>query len=988
MTPRWTHALIGVVSCLLCVAPPAASQEQTGRIEGVVQDVQGGVLPGVTVEARHRRVGSNTSATTDGNGEFRFASLTPGDYDVSASIDGFGAGRFERVEILLGQIKRLEFRLAPAGISEAVEVRPASPLVDVKQSARGASLRQEQIELLPRGVDYTSLTPMLPGANVEPRLGGLSIDGSSASENRYVIDGVDTTDVMTGVPGLPLSVDTVAELQIKSSGYAAEYGGSTGGVVNVLTRTGANAWSGDLRLYFSADGLTGDPRPVLRRNLQDSSKAEYGAYPKDSFTSFEPGFSLGGPIARDRAWFFVAYQPVLLDSERAVTFALDGSSGTYQQQVRRHLLTASQTAQIDPKLRTRLALSMGTIHTDGVLPSPAGTDTPAGNFAIVTSEPRWMASGSADYILSPKLFLSGRVVYYYANQHTDGVSSDPRYVFGTSNIGYLDVPAELQRVTGFASDTSLMDTVRDRRTRLGVQADATWHVRGLGEHALKAGVQADWTGNDVDEGSKGNSITLGWNRALLGQRGRYGFYFLSSNSRDPRRGRLQFGQANGKTAGLFVQDSWSFGPHLTLNLGLRTERETVPQYSADGEAPPILEFGFGDKLAPRVGAAWDVRGDGRFKLYGSWGVFYDIFKYEMSTAFGSIDGVTYAFTLDTFDWPNLLADPACPPACPGRRIVGPISGANTSTDAIGPALEPMRLQEATLGVEHQLGSNVSVAARYVHKQLDRAVEDIGSRDEDYNEIYTIGNPGFGRATIAYAGVPLPKAVRDYDALELAVRRLMSGGWSLDASYVWSRLRGNYSGLSQSDEDGRTSPNVGRLYDYPITLFGEDGQPVLGPLPTDRPHQLKAHAVWSARFGLSAGALQTVASGVPITRQVAVLPPSNYPVPYLGRLSDGRTPVLSRTDVYLQQDLRWGKRYKVSLAVSVINLFDQDTVISKFKTETEVAAALRFDEGAYYAGQVDIASLFDQQQAARDPRFLMPDSFQAPRTIRLMLKWSF
>jgi hypothetical protein len=988
MTPRWSHVLAGLVSSLVLVASPLAAQEQTGSIEGTVQDVNGGVLPGATVEAHHRQVGSTMTVTTDGHGEFRLASLTPGDYEVVASLDGFAPGGFERVELLLGQIKRLEFRLAPAGVTEAVEVRPTSPLVDVKQSARGASLRQEQIELLPRGVDYTSLTPMLPGANIEPRLGGLSIDGSSASENRFVIDGVDTTDVITGVAGLPLSVDTVAELQIKSSGYAAEYGGSTGGVVNVITKAGTNTWSGDVRLYFSGDGLTGDARPVLRRNLQDSSQAEYGTYPKDTFTSFEPGFSLGGPIARDHAWFFVAYQPVLLDTERPVTFALDGSSGTYEQKVRRHLLTASQTAQIGAKLRTRLALSMGTIRTDGVLPSQAGTDTPVGHFDIVTTEPRWMGSAGADYLVSPRLLLTGRLAYYYANRHTDNVSSDPRYLFATSNIGYLDVPTELQRVTGFASDTSLADTVRDRRTRLSALTDVTWYFRGLGQHELKAGVQADWTGNDIDEGAKANTVALAWNRSLLGQRGQYGVYVLGSNSRDPRRGRIQFGMANGTTAGLFVQDSWTFGPHLTLNVGLRTERETVPQYSDDGEASPIIEFGFGDKIAPRVGAAWDLRGDGRWKVYGSWGVFYDIFKYEMSTAFGSIDTQQYAFTLDTYDWPNLLSDPGCPPACPGRKIFGPLSGANTSTDAIDPALEPMRLQEATVGIEHQLGSNVSVAARYVHKQLDRAVEDIGSRDEDYNEIYTIGNPGFGRATIAYAGVALPKAVRDYDAVELAVRRIMSHGWSLDASYTWSRLHGNYSGLSQSDEDGRTSPNVGRLYDYPITLFGEDGRPVLGPLATDRPHQLKLHGVWSSSFGLSAGLLQLVATGVPITREAAVLPPNNYPAQYLGRLSDGRTPALSQTDVYLQQDLRWGKRYRLSLAVSVTNLLDQNTVISKFETETEQGSGLQLDEGAYYAGQVDIESLFDLQQVARDPRFLMADAFQAPRTIRLMLRWSF
>ena len=985
MAPRWTRALVGVVSLLLFLPPPATPQEQTGRIEGVVLDAVGGVLPGATVEARHQLVGSTTTVTTDGSGEFRFASLTPGDYDVSASLDGFATGRFERVEILLGQIKRLVFSLAPAAVTETLEVRAVAPLVDVKQSSRSGNLRQEQIELLPRGSDYTSVTSMLPGANAEPRLGGLSIDGSSASENRFIIDGVDTTDVMEGVAGLPLSIDTVAEMQVKSSGYAAEYGGSTGGVVNVVTRTGTNSWSGDARLYFSSDDLTGDPRPVLLKDPVDSSKALYGHYSKDPFTSFEPGFSLGGPIARGRAWFFAAYQPLLTDTERTVTVAIDGSTGTYDQSVRRHLLTANQTTQLGSRLRTRLALSIATTRTDGYLPNPAGTDTPAGHYDIQTSEPRWTASGSVDYVASPTLLLSGRVSYYVADKHTSGVSGDPRYLFATSNIGYLDVPPELQRVTGFASETSLKDTVRDRRSRFAVQADATWSFNGLGRHSFKAGVQADWTADDVDEGPKANPATLAWNRSLLRQRGKYGVYAVASNSRDPRRGVLTFGKAKGSTAGLFVQDSWTLAPRLTLSLGLRTERETVPRYTETGDAPPIIEFGFGDKLAPRLGAAWDVRGDGRWKLYGSWGIFYDIFKYEMSTAFGGADAITYAYTLDTYDWPHLLDDPACPPACPGQLIVGS-AGTNTSTDAIDPALEPMRLQEAAVGVERQLGPYLSVSARYVHKQVDRAVEDIGSLDESYNEIYTIGNPGFGRATLAYEGVPLPKAVRDYDALELTVRKATSHGWSLDGSYVWSRLTGNYSGLSESDENGRTSPNVGRMYDYPIMLFDEDGHPVLGPLPTDRPHQLKVFGVYSAKFGLSVGAFQLLASGVPVTREALVLSPNNYPTPYRGRMSDGRTPTLSQTDLSVQQDLRWGERYRLSLALLVTNLFDQDTVISRFKTETE--PGLELDEGAYYAGEVDVESLITQEGVPRDPRFLMADAFQAPRTIRLMVKWSF
>ncbi len=978
-----------LVICSLILTASAPAQEQTGSIEGVVRDQQGGVLPGSTVEARHLQIGSTITLTSDLAGTFRFTALAPGYYDVTASLSGFQAAKSEHVEVLLGQIKRLEFSLPVAGITEQIEVvATASPLIDVKQNTRGFSLRQDQIDKLPRGLDYTSVVPLMPGANSEPKLGGLSLDGSSAGENRFVIDGMDTTGLTTGVPGQALNIDAVDEIQVKSSGYAAEHGGSTGGVVNVLTRSGTNEWHGDARFYFSSSGLTADPRPTLRRNPQDSTKAEYVTYGEDPFTGPEPGFSLGGPISRNKAWFFASYQPVLRYTERTVTFALDGSTGTFDQQTRRHLLNLNQALQLGSRLHTRVAFNMASGRTDGILPDQAGRETPVGNFSVIRYEPRWSTSGSADYVVSPRVVLSGRVGYFYANERTDNVRSTPRFVFAYSNIGYLDVPPELQRVTGFTTDTSTMDVIRNRDARLSVQADGTWFLNLWGGHSVKAGIQADWMGNDLDRGSKGNSVGLYWGRSLLGKRGKYGYYAITTNSRYPHRGPIYLGKAEGSTAGMFIQDSWTIRRRMTLSLGLRTERESLPGYVVDKEADPIIEFGFGQKLAPRVGIAYDLRGNGRWKLYGSWGVFYDIFKYKLSLAFGAIDAMSYAFTLDTYDWPSLLNDPACPPACPGTLIIGPRRVISSTKDDIDPALKPMRLQEAVAGIEHQLRPSLSLAARYIHKQLDRGVEDIGSLDTDLNEIYTVGNPGYGRATLAFPGVALPRAVRDYDAFEISARRLFSSRWALNTSYVYSRLYGNFSGLSQSDENGRTDPNVGRAYDYPVMMFGQDGKPVYGRLATDRPHQFKIYVLYSAPFGFDLSAFQAAATGVPVTREAAVFPANQYPVQYLGRMSDGRTPPLSQTDIYIQKNFTWSERFKLSLGFSLTNLFNQNTTVSKFSTETDFGRGLAINEDDFYAGRVDFQQLFIQQNETRDPRFLMSDSFQPPRAMRVIVKWMF
>jgi hypothetical protein len=473
-------------------------------------------------------------------------------------------------------------------------------------------------------------------------------------------------------------------------------------------------------------------------------------------------------------------------------------------------------------------------------------------------------------------------------------------------------------------------------------------------------------------------------------RGKYGYYRVTTNSRDTQRGQIFIGKAEGSTAGLFIQDDWRPVHRLTLNAGLRTERETVPRYAIPGgDSSSIIEFGFGQKLAPRLGAAYDLKGDGRWKLYGSWGIFYDIFKYSLSTAYGGLDTVQYAYTLDTYDWPTLLASPACTPACPGTLIFGPAVGANFDTDSIDPDLKPMKLQEVVVGAEHQLRPHLIVTARYVHKQLDRAVEDIGSLDANYNEIYTVGNPGFGRATLAYPGVALPNAVRRYDAVELEARRPLANRWAFGVSYLWSRLYGNFSGLSQSDENGRVSPNVARGYDYPAIMFDQSGKPVYGRLATDRPHQLKAFLVYSTTFGLNFSVFQALSTGLPVTREVAVLPPSNYPMQYLGRMSDGRTPTLSQTDLYVQQDIAMVRGTRLSAGIGVSNLFNQDTAVSQYIGETEQGTGgLTFNEADLYAGRLDFQQLMVQQGIRKDARFLMANGYQPSRSARVMIKWTF
>ncbi len=709
-----------------------------------------------------------------------------------------------------------------------------------------------------------------------------------------MVNGVETTNLLSGVSGHAVLPEFVDEIQVKASGYAAEYGGSTGGVINVVTKSGTNAWRGDALVNLEGDSHDAGRRPTLRRVPNDSTRAEYVTYPEDRYRRVEPGFAIGGPLKRDRAWLFAAYQPALIHSERTVTFTFDDSTATKDSDETDHFLTINQTTQVRDTLRTRATLDWSPARQDGMLPALDGGTYPDGNFDVVDKNQNYAASGHADWVATPALYVGVRAGYFTTNHTIDGATEQPLFVFMRSNVGYLDVPTSLQQKGGFQTDLSNDVSRVDRLSRANAQADATYFGHLAGQHTLKGGVQFDRRSNDVDKGGSANRINLFWDAAIAGQRGRYGYYRVWSNPFEPKRGQLTLGKVSDTTVGLFLQDAWTIANRLTINAGLRTENETVPFYSAVEEAgiEPI-HFSFGEKLAPRAGAAWDVAGDGRWKVHGSWGIFYDIFKLAMpQAAFGGLRFTIYSFKLETSDWPSLVSSPDCPPACPGGQARVPVEF-KPSFKNIDPNLQPMRLQELTFGIEHQLSPHAAVSARFVHKQLDKAVEDIGSVDAEGRATYVIGNPGYHRATEANPGVPYPRAVRDYDALELVGRKLLDRNWALTASYVWSRLYGNYSGLSQSDENGRTEPNIGSTFDAPLALFGGDGEALYGRLATDRPHQAKAQLIYTFPVGVSVGAFQSVASGVPVSR-FAVLSPGIAPVFYAGRGSDGRTPVLSQT----------------------------------------------------------------------------------------------
>jgi len=734
MRVRTLAALLG----LALMAAPAAAQEQRASIEGTVKDNTGAVLPGVTVDAHSLSQGGVSTVVTDANGNFRFPSLAPGAYEVTAKLSGFTPTKFSRVELTLGQTKTLDMQLAVSGLSESVQVTSEQPLIDVKSNQRSYSITAEQFVKLPKGRDISTVITQAPGANMEAKSNGIMIDGATAGENRFIIDGVETTNPQSGIQGKRMVLDFVQEIQVKSSGYAAEFGGSTGGVINVISRSGSNDFHGDGAIYFNNSDLNGAERQTLRLAPTNSRVAEYVTLPKDDSRRVEPGFGAGGPIMKDRLWFFGSYIPSLEKFTRSTQFS-NGTPTSREQTDNSHNLSANVTAQLTNSQRGKIAYNSAKRNIIGVLPGramPGENGTTAATALLDTNDirPNWSLSGNYDYVVNDKFFVGARGGFYKQDQYNEGIPNETRYLFSLSNVGMAGVPAQYQHPTNYTNIPTNRSITRNVLDRTQFQFDGTYYANFAGSHTMKGGLQLDRIGNDVLDSEQQNLIRLQWGATLTGVgTGTYGYYQVRSNGVNPDQGFSVEGNIGNTNVGLFFQDSWAVTNKLTLNLGIRTENESVPSYTtADGTAPIAIKWGFGEKLAPRLGFAYDLAGDGKTKLYGNWGIYYDIFKLELPQgSFGGQKWWEYYYSLDTpaFDTLDVAG---CPPACPGKLLLGPIDMRHPSNapgdETVDKEIKPMKLQELAFGMERELKRNLALGARYIHKQIDRAIEDVGARD--------------------------------------------------------------------------------------------------------------------------------------------------------------------------------------------------------------------------------------------------------------------
>jgi hypothetical protein len=971
--------LAAVILVLLAMALMAIAQENSGSIQGSVKDEKGAAIPGAEVTATSPSLVRTQTATTDSQGNYVFSTLPVGVYTITVTQKGFSTTRKEDINLQLGKQLRVDFEMPVGGVAESVTVTSTGEAIDVTSSKTATNITERFIENTPKGRGFNSILTAAPGVLYDTRagsaaggatgtsgnnpgggVGGYSVNGASGSENAFVIDGVEVSNIRNAALGRESAIpfEFVREVQVKSGGFEAEYGGATGGVVNVITKSGSDEFHGRGSISFTNSGLNSRPRGFWQRTPGAADTAEFFRQKEDSYSNVYPGFSLGGPIIKQRLHFFSSYFPEFGRTERNIAFA-SGAKTTVSKTTRHYGLgridyAPTQKMQFNTSyLWTPIRVTGGLTGVDPRVAPPTNDLSILGGYT-----PANAYTASFSYTPTSNLVVSARYGYKYLNDkgNTYGLPTGTYLVYarptnGITGSGYVGppVPPALVGPSGLTNISSPFLVLFDITTRKNLYLDGSYIARLFGQqHVIKGGYAENRIANRVEDDYPNGRFDIYWgedfsrgdptNPSYIDhQRGTYGYYRWEDGVRHKAA-------ANSRNKGFYIQDQWQPHRRVTINGGIRFENEFLPPFkptTEDGKPiPNPIAFGWGDKIAPRIGAAVDVLGNGKWKLSGSWGRFIDTLKYELArTSFAGEFWFSHVYKLDD---PNISLLSKANPGALGPKIISfdnrsaPIN-AQGQLDGIDPDIKPMSSDEWTVSSEHALGANSLLSFRYTNKHLRYGIEDIGVLDEFGSEVYTIGNPGFGLTSAdlpgnrAANGEPLvPKAKRDYQGFEVRFDKRFTEGrlrnFNVFTSYLWSRLYGNWAGLANSDEAGRSQPNVSRAFDLSPGNFDGKGKNVYGLLATDRPHQFKffGNYLLNTRAGATTLSLSQVAfSGTPLSSEVTFIVPAFYN----GRGDLGRTPVYTQTDLLLAHRFAVTERVALKFDVNIINLFNQAVVTS-------------------------------------------------------------
>ncbi|MFC1853074.1 TonB-dependent receptor domain-containing protein [candidate division CSSED10-310 bacterium] len=890
-------------------------------------------LTGATIVVESPSLMGKRGSITDERGYFRLVFLPPGHYTVTVQLAGFATVNRSDVTVSLGRTTSLHFTLKPCPVSESIEVTAASPLIDMKTATTGGTITQRDFSRLPIKRTYQDIAALFAG--VDNSLGDfdLTMSGSpsmldsSGAENNYIIDGFTTTDPYNGTSGTDLTFNFIEDVEIKTGGYEAEYGRATGGIINVITRSGGNVYSGNLITYFNTYDMIGSGKyGTYRGKTSDRVLNQH----------YDIGVDLGGYLVKDKLWFFLAYNPSFDENKWHFN-----QGETRRGELITNHFAAKLTWSIGPRYRLVFSAFGDPSRYEG-----CDLSNPVPNRWFIGADPKFVAGadesayqkiiqrGSQNYILNYTGIVTDSLVVEvslgYRNQRD---SSEPALDEGNdiqrnfrwddpTDYGFAD---HLEYTNGYvAGGVGIIHDLTSIRKMFDVRS--TWYRTG---HTLKAGLNYEQNGMDFNLEFSGGKLF----------------------SYAPEHYELQTMSVRETTetinTALFVQDNWQVNDYLIIDLGLRYEIQELK--ACDGSTA----FTISDNIAPRIGLSWDVMNNNKSKVFASYGRFYEAIPLQMNL---------FMFSNSYWDAEVIWYGPDGLPETSDDYLGYSL---NIMPEAqVDPDLKGQCLDEYLLGSEYEVAPYLALGIVFRYRNIIRIIEDgLWELNPNNGSSLTyevmICNPGEGQAS------ELDKPKREYTAVELTADKRFSNRYQFNLSYVWSRLWGNYEGLYD--------PYFTDVYCHfsPLGNIGSDDSEDIkknipeGYLYQDIRHRFKLHGAYAMDSGLTIGSLLTVQSGRPIS----ALLQENYVYGYSfegARGSEGRTPWLWQWDLHAEYSPRLWHKVDTTVILDVFNVTNNNEIktVQNFKST--------------FAGYSEYPS----------PYWKEPLTYQLPRRISLGFRFRF
>jgi len=957
-----------IVVVVVLAAGAAVAQETTGTIVGTINSEDGQPLPGVTLQLVDQEKGLERTSVSAADGRYKLMALPPARYELTATITGFQTvQRAVRVELGRTVTNNIEMRIG--AVTETIEVTGEAPPVDVTSTVTGMTVNADEfMASLPVARESTQIALMAPSTvDSDRRYDGttpgqqlVAVGGASPAENGYQVNGLEVTNFRDMLGSTFVPMEFVEEVQVKTGGYEAEYGRATGGVINMVTKSGTNRLRGAASVYAEPESLQSTEPDAWNRD----SSVEYSE-------SLEANASLGGAFVRDRLFFFgfVRY----IDSEHLENEIYPNSGFGIN----------TVTGNGAPYSGAKLDWTVTPSHRlEGTWISDATDLAVAKYFYDPPSQTQIDLLGTGEdsrggdsYILKYTGILSDRFVL----SAQGGVNQFNR----TSRSDGDECPAAVDRRSGSPVYVGCWVNTFINQSDDGREAyriDADWF---LGDHSLRGGL-------DYQKNVSTNDVTFS---------GGEGYVYFTNGPRyeETANGtplspedwlvtRLFFlhgGTYDTFSNAVYVQDSWAVTPALTLNLGLRWE--IYENRDALGETFAKID----DQFGPRLGMVWDPGGQGRQKLFASVG------RYHLPIA-SNANYYAAGLTEDREEWyvfpDDATINPDGTPSAIGELVDSTVFADGVVPDpdsVLATNIEPMSQDEFIVGGEQMLGDAWSVGARFVWREFNQVIEDVtldeglaakyglpypvfayylANPGSDFEGFYDLdGNGVLDPISLTADEMGYPDAERKYYAVELTARRRFANNWMTQIAYTWSQSYGNYEGYVKSDI-GQADAGLTQEFDTPGLMDN-----TYGFLPNHRTHNFKAFGAYAWDFGLQLGGYLSYRSGRP--RNAIGLHPTDPFAQVYGAASlfyaDG-TPA-PRGTVGRHDDI-WGLdamlKYDLRLAgldcwvrLDVFNLLDLDGVAYYWEYSTDNAGN-------------------------PDPGFGQPQYFQRPRRVRLGFGLSF